>query len=763
MPGNRGPRRQGALLLIGFGVVILGGFMATVLSGSLFHAPDAELARGSWAAEYQENLDAESAITPQAAALWSALDLVIFGQAPEGVVLGDSGWLFTEEEYSLAAEPQVVLTEWLERIAAVADRMAEAGIDLLVVPVPSKAKMVAQGQPPVPAIAQVRYETVLDQLEESGVWAVDLRPALSEQSAWLRTDTHWSPQGASAAADLIGAALTSAASESGGTADYSVTNRAPTDFAGDLHALLGLGRLEAWVGPPPEQLTLEEYAYESDPGTDLFAEVNVDIALVGTSYSAGEHWGLAERLEARTGTEVLDVSLVGRGPLAPMFEYLASPTFAASPPATVVWEIPARYMTNEQFLVGSPDPTDVAEWDAVADVAANAQPTSPTPIAVPLEGAPGAGTLVSVEHVGRLSPADVDSEVAGRFYNDGESPPFARTSVEHYVIEFLTTDADGAVATGTAQLFAPSAPADDALLAYAPGSTGMAPSCGPMAALRAGTIDTYGATALAYAGQGLPTVLPEYLYSLQPGGLQPYFMAHAEAAVVLDALRAATNALHDVGNGASAENVFIAGFSQGGHSALAAADRAASYAPDLPLKGVAGFGASGDLYTLFKHFHYTAPWALWAYDKLYGGLDLDAVLAPAYAAEIDSAVNDLCILGAQARYPAEAAGLYTQEFHTALTAGTMHEEFPELSELFDANATGLAAHGIPVILLHGVNDPVVPLAVQDEFVQQLCALGTPVRYANYLRTRHETRYIGFQDSLAWMRERILGNVPPSDC
>jgi hypothetical protein len=38
-----------------------------------------------------------------------------------------------------------------------------------------------------------------------------------------------------------------------------------------------------------------------------------------------------------------------------------------------------------------------------------------------------------------------------------------------------------------------------------------------------------------------------------------------------------------------------------------------------------------------------------------------------------------------------------------------------------------------------------------------------VRYPNYLRTRHETRYIGFEEALAWMRARVADEPSPDDC
>ena len=314
-----------------------------------------------------------------------------------------------------------------------------------------------------------------------------------------------------------------------------------------------------------------------------------------------------------------------------------------------------------------------------------------------------------------------------------------------------------------AQLFVPRAATEDALLAFAPGSTGSDPSCSPTnVRLRGGAVETYGATALAYAGQGLATVLPDYLGATEAGSVQPYFVAMAEATVVLDALRAATAALAELAPDLSVDDAFVAGFSQGGHAAFATADRASVYARDVPLAGAIGFGPSGDLDTLFRSFHYTAPWVVRAYERTYPDqVDRDDVLVAAYADALDADARRLCVLGAQSYYPADPAFLYTPEFHAALFGGSLAEDFPEWRALFDANDTGVRAHGLPVAIFQGVDDPVVPLAVQDALVERLCALGSPVRYANYLRTRHETRYIGFRDALAWMRA-IAADLPPAD-
>ena len=375
------------------------------------------------------------------------------------------------------------------------------------------------------------------------------------------------------------------------------------------------------------------------------------------------------------------------------------------------------------------------------------------------------GTLLAVQSLGALTGAQVDGAVGGRFRGDGEAPPRASTGIDAYLLRYATTGPDGGEALAQAQLFVPRAPTEDALLAFAPGSSGSDPSCSPAnVRLRGGNVETYGATALAYAGQGLATVLPDYLGATEPGSVQPYFVAMAEATVVLDALRAATHALADLAPNLTVADAFVAGFSQGGHAAFAAADRAAVYAREVPLSGAIGFGPSGDLDTLFRSFHYTAPWVVRAYEAAYPGkVERSDVLVAAYSDALDADARRLCILGAQSYYPADPAFLYTPAFHDALFDGTLAEDFPEWRALFDANDTGVRPHGLPVAIFQGVDDPVVPLATQDALVERLCSLGSPVRYANYLRTRHETRYVGFRDALAWMRDLAADLPPVDDC
>ena len=74
------------------------------------------------------------------------------------------------------------------------------------------------------------------------------------------------------------------------------------------------------------------------------------MALVGTSYSAGEAWDFAGALREALGADVLQAAQEGEGPFEPMSDYLEDDAFLQTPPRLVVWEIPERYLPVEDTL-----------------------------------------------------------------------------------------------------------------------------------------------------------------------------------------------------------------------------------------------------------------------------------------------------------------------------------------------------------------------------------------------------------------------------
>ena len=182
------------------------------------------------------------------------------------------------------------------------------------------------------------------------------------------------------------------------------------------------------------------------------------------------------------------------------------------------------------------------------------------------------------------------------------------------------------------------------------------------------------------------------------------------------------------------------------------------------MSGVVGFGATTDLTALFREFTYVAPWVVYAYDTFFPErIAPSDILLGGYASQLETDAERFCVGGVQNYYPTDPAALYTPEFAEALGSDELETRFPEIYKLFAENDAGLAGHELPALMLQGVDDPVVTFETQTAFVEQLCERGSPVRYPNYLRTRHETRYIGFATATEWMNALANGDDAPSDC
>lgn len=375
------------------------------------------------------------------------------------------------------------------------------------------------------------------------------------------------------------------------------------------------------------------------------------------------------------------------------------------------------------------------------------------------------GALLDITSTGALSAGEVDARVAGRFRSNGESPPAATTAVETYLIRYNSVWPDGEPAEITAQLFVPVEVAEpESLLVFAPGSTGLVEACAPSRPfVEGGDLGTYNAYTLAFAGQGFVAVMPNYMGFFDVGVIQPYFDRIAEGRVLLDGIRATEQALASLGERRESLPAFVAGYSQGGHAAFSAADLHAEYAPDTSLAGVVGFGPTTIMNSLFLEFTFVAPWVVYSTTIFEPGrIDPAWMLAEPYLSRLPRDAERLCILEAQSYYPASPQSLFRPEFTAALREETLERDYPEVAEWFAENDAGLAGHGLPAIILQGVDDPVVHIDSQNRFVAALCQAGSAVRYANYLRTRHETRYIGFGASIDWMRRLASGESTPTD-
>jgi pimeloyl-ACP methyl ester carboxylesterase len=284
------------------------------------------------------------------------------------------------------------------------------------------------------------------------------------------------------------------------------------------------------------------------------------------------------------------------------------------------------------------------------------------------------------------------------------------------------------------------------VIAWAHGTTGLAPQCAPSRADRA---------APGFGIEGV-AVATDYIGMGPPGERHPYLSGPSEAHSVIDAVRAA-RLLPD----AHAGSRWVAvGHSQGGHSALWTNELAQAYAPELELLGTA----------------VVAPAAV--FDKTFGPEDQ---LVP-------HMVGLMAVYGAEAEYPDEIdADDYVSDEISALAgvidAGCLdditaafitvpldgaYDQHPLATEplrtISAQNDPGHVAVASPILLVRGTDDAyVVPDRVQHLF-ERLCDIGQVADDVVIDGADHGTVVAEAGPRLtAWFHARFDGEPAPDAC
>lgn len=335
----------GASLILCMGV----GFVGMLSAQAFWSSPAVPVHDGQWGEAWEAAVDDDVFFHQPSVDAWGIAELVLFRDGRPGVVLGDEGWLFTGEDFAVYPDDDAEVARKGRIVEAVRGAMRERGVRLLVAVIPSKARIETEhlGRYRVPAQVAARAGAFVADLRGRGVEVVELEPALRERRAttqvFLRTDTHWTPDGASAAAHAIATALRTG-DPPAWLDSAAVTSRPgdPAPYDGDLMRYLPLGGLRDELGPRPDTLATPQVTVEAAGG--LLDDVAIPVALVGTSYSDDPRWGFLGALQRELGADVLNAAAEGQGPFVSMTRYMANDAWANTPPSLVIWEIPERYL-----------------------------------------------------------------------------------------------------------------------------------------------------------------------------------------------------------------------------------------------------------------------------------------------------------------------------------------------------------------------------------------------------------------------------------
>lgn len=240
---------------------------------------------------YEDTLEDTSALRALLLPPAQKLLLQSFRTGNEKVIVGQDGWLFYASDFNYLANPGFLRPERLKKrmlsgvqpdpvkaVLQFAGQLKERGIRLVLLPVPVKPMLYGEKLSGVSGLLQnSSFKEFKARVEKEGVEVVDLAPEFiamrkSGGEPYLRTDTHWTPEGMALAARLTAEKI--ALPKTGnGPAEKPVSRQITA--LGDIAAMLKLENAEHFF--KPETVTAADPRFRPDK--------NGQVLLLGDSFT----------------------------------------------------------------------------------------------------------------------------------------------------------------------------------------------------------------------------------------------------------------------------------------------------------------------------------------------------------------------------------------------------------------------------------------------------------------------------------------------
>ena len=318
------------------------------------------------------------------------------------------------------------------------------------------------------------------------------------------------------------------------------------------------------------------------------------------------------------------------------------------------------------------------------------------------------------------------------------------------------------------------------LVTFAEGTQGQGDGCAPSFGLEKGISSQGGGTNLGYElpnvggllDRGFSVVVTDYIGLGTPGD-HTYVNRVDQGHAVLDAARAA---LQVEGASVNAESpVGAYGYSQGGGAAASAAELAASYAPDVNLKGAYAGAPPADLNQVMNTADGSSLTGVIGY-AVNGFLQTYPQLQPILDAETNdagkaalAAIKNQCIGDSVLAYGFQKTSKWTK---SGKTVGQIVAARPEVKAIVDAQKIGNIKPSVPTKIVTGTQDDIVTHAQVKQLAVNWCAKGAKVEYSPSIQV-----YPTFGTSLnhltpaltegtasqEWLSARLQGKAAPSNC
>ncbi len=330
-----------------------------------------------------------------------------------------------------------------------------------------------------------------------------------------------------------------------------------------------------------------------------------------------------------------------------------------------------------------------------------------------------------------------------------------------YRILYTTTGLDGdiTVATGLVVVPDPAPIHDMPVVLWSHGTTGVASHCAPSL-----LDDPLGSGAMLFPEraleQGWAIVAPDYLGLGTDRYAHPYLVGRPTAHSALDAARAARQ-LESVH---LSDETVVWGHSQGGGTAIWIGIEQPTYAPDVPLRGVAAMSPATDL-PAFAATALSSPvgpifgsFMVSGYDAAYADVSVGDVVRPGARFGHERLVARC--LSDKSTIASLVSALITEDWtrgdlESTTFYGRLDENVPD------------ASLDVPLFVGQGLTDTLILPDVQEGFVSRLCDKGQIVEFHRYSGRDHmgvvQDGSPMIDDLIDWTIARFSHEAAPTAC
>lgn len=299
------------------------------------------------------------------------------------------------------------------------------------------------------------------------------------------------------------------------------------------------------------------------------------------------------------------------------------------------------------------------------------------------------------------------------------------------------------------------------IVAYTPGTRGQGDKCAPSRNRTSGL--EYEAPFIAgLLARGWGVVITDY-QGLGTPDTHTYVNRTATGHAVLDAIRAAQRLpqadLSDAGP------VAIGGYSQGGAASGAAAELAASYAPDLNIVGAYSGAPPADLAEVAKFVDGTYAMAVLGYatnslDAVYPEAGVRTMFNDRGRRFLDQTANECLVPESVLNHR------FTQSSSLTIDGRPVsaHVSEGKLGQVVAAQKLGQTRPAFPVMVAHAPGDDLLPYPQAHQLALDWCQRGATVNFQKLGTPTHVGAvFESVPRMYSWVADRFAGKPAPNSC